>query len=313
MMKEKPLSILLVDDEEQILFSLKRLLELSDYHVNIAYNGKDALKKIHARNYDVVISDIEMPQMDGLELLTRIRKNVDYTLPVILMTGFLNVEYAIEAIRRGASDFIRKPIDTKQLIKSVNSLVSDSNITQQIQNMAHQISSVDMEFQFLPKHFLESDISTTLTVIFQQYFEMNTYFVNEITLCLEEMLNNAFIHGTLNLDEQTRQLDHFNYKAHIQQAIISNEISSKKIILQVKLNKKDRFLQLVVTDDGRGFDYHPWLESSREDLQRNLTYHGRGIGMIKLLVDEIQFLNEGRTIMIRKKLDYADRELPNTS
>jgi DNA-binding response OmpR family regulator len=309
-MKDKSLSILLVDDEEQILVSLKRLLELSGYQVHVAYNGKEALKKILAGSFDVIISDIEMSPMDGLELLTRIRKNIDYTLPVILMTGFLNAEYAIEAIRRGASDFIRKPIDTKQLIKSVNNLVSGTSYTQQIQNISHQLSQAELEFEFLPMHFLETDITNTLTMMFQQYFELNAYFVNEITLCLEEMLNNAFIHGTLNLEEKTRQLDHFNYKAYVKQAIEREDISSKRITLKVKLNRQDRFLQLIVTDQGKGFNYHPWLEHSREDLQKNLTTHGRGIGLIKLLVDDIQFLNDGRTIMIRKKLDNARREMP---
>ncbi|HNX01208.1 MAG TPA: response regulator [Candidatus Cloacimonadota bacterium] len=308
-MSESSLSILLVDDEELILVSLKRLLELSGYDVDTAYNGRDAINKIHQSKFHVIISDIEMPQMDGLELLTRIRKNIDYSLPVILMTGFLNAEYAIEAIRRGASDFIRKPIDIKQLIKSVNNLLTGSNIKQQIQNMAHQLSSIDVEFHFSPRNFLETDISNTLTVMFQQYLSLNTYFVNEIVLCLEEMLNNAFIHGTLNLQEETRQMDHFNYKTYVQKAISDDDIASKKIILRVKLNRSDRYLQLTVSDQGNGFNYHHWLERTREDLQSNLTYHGRGIGLIKLLVDEIQFQDDGRTIIVRKNLDYAAQNI----
>jgi CheY-like chemotaxis protein len=308
-MKEKPLSILLVDDEEQILKSLRRLLELSGYHVNIAHNGIEALKKIKLDRYNVVIADIEMPQMDGLELLERIRNDIDYTLPVILMTGYLKAEHAIHAIRKGASDFIRKPIDTKQLIKSVNSLIAGKNITQQIQNMTQQMSFVDMEFQFLPKHFMETDITSALIIIFQQYFELSSSFLNEITLCLEEMLNNAFIHGTLGLQDETRQLDHFNYKAYVTQAILQDEIASKKIVLKVKMDKMDKFFQLAVTDEGKGFNFNPWLEYTQEDMQKNLTYHGRGIGMIKLLVDELQFQNEGRTIMIRKNFKHVNREI----
>lgn len=307
-MKVVPLSILLVDDEEQILVNLKRLLEISGYKVDIAYNGNEALEKINSNAFNVVISDIEMPLMDGLELLTRIRKNPDQNLPVVLMTGFLNTEYAIEAIRRGASDFIRKPIDIKQLIKSVNNLVSPSNISQQIHTMAHQLSSVDLEFHFLPKHFLGTDIINTITVMFQQFMDLNTYFVNEAILCLEEMLNNAFIHGTLNLEETTRQLDHLNYKEYVTKAAGNDNISRKVITLQIKLDRKQRYLQLAVTDEGKGFDYRPWLESSKEELLGNLTYHGRGIGLIKLLVDEIQFLNEGRTIVVRKGFDFANRD-----
>ncbi len=308
-MKGNQLSILLVDDEEQILTYLQILLELSDYKVSIACNGTDALIKIHQNNYDIVITDIEMPQMDGLELLARIRKTVDYSLPVILMTGFIDAEYTIKAIRLGASDFIRKPVDKKLLLKTVNSLITGSKITQQIQTMSHQLLSADMEFQFLPIHFLETDITAALTVLFKQYFELNSCFVNEITLCLEEMLNNAFIHGTLKLEEQTRQLDYLNYIGHVKKIITNHEVSSKKIILQAKLNKQEKFLQLSVTDEGNGFDFNPWLNLSEYDLHQNLTNHGRGIALIRLLADDIQFLNEGRTIIIRKKFDNANLEL----
>jgi DNA-binding response OmpR family regulator len=307
-MKFKPLSILLVDDENPIITKLKLFFENSDYHADLACSGMEAIKKINKTNYDIVVSDIEMPEMDGLELLKRIRKTVDYSLPIILMTDSMDVEYAINAVRLGASDFVKKPVDMKQLLKSVNNLVTVNKATQQIQNMSQQLLCADMEFQFHPEHFLETDISTALTVLFKQYFELQPYLVNEITLCLEEMLNNALVHGTLKLDEQIRQMDYLNYLAHLKKMISDQEIASKKIILQAKLNKREKYLQLVVTDEGKGFDYQHWLKLTQDEIQKNLTYHGRGIALIKLIADELQFQNEGRTIMIRKHLEHTERE-----
>ncbi len=107
--KPKPHSILLVDDDEYILKGLAIYLTDSDYHVHQAKNGKEGLTVFNQQKPDIVITDLIMPEMNGLELIKIIAKESPET-PVIVISGINNVDKAIESMKQGAWDFVTKPI-----------------------------------------------------------------------------------------------------------------------------------------------------------------------------------------------------------
>jgi len=117
-------TILVIDDNEWIRDTLRQLLELSGYQVDVADNGEVGLNKIKSQPYDVILSDIQMPRIDGIELLKQI-KAYDATLPVVMITGFPTVDTAIQAMRQGASDFITKPFRYEQVNMTVDKLVRE--------------------------------------------------------------------------------------------------------------------------------------------------------------------------------------------
>lgn len=106
--------VLVVDDDVAILKACKRVLQASDCSVDEAENVSVALKRLDESNYDVVVSDIHMPDADGLSLLRSIRQK-DLDLPVIFMTGDPDVGTAVAAIRFGALDYIKKPVTAEEL------------------------------------------------------------------------------------------------------------------------------------------------------------------------------------------------------
>jgi YesN/AraC family two-component response regulator len=112
----KTKSILIVDDEILILKILYRELTLSDMdiHVEIASSGKDAMNKIQSKYYDLVVLDINMPEINGFEVLKFIKEKNIYTM-VIILTGYADLKYAIEAMRLGSDDFLQKPCDIEEL------------------------------------------------------------------------------------------------------------------------------------------------------------------------------------------------------
>jgi len=116
--------ILVIDDNEWIRDSLKELLAMSGYQVEVAENGDAGLKKIKSKEYDVILTDIQMPRVDGLELLKQI-KDYDATLPVVMITGFPTVDTAIKAMKDGASDFITKPFKYEHVNMVVDKLVNE--------------------------------------------------------------------------------------------------------------------------------------------------------------------------------------------
>jgi DNA-binding NtrC family response regulator len=102
--------ILVIDDEKRMCDSIKVLLTNIGYEVDIALNGRTGIEKLQAESYDLVITDLMMPELDGFAVMKYIKENCPTTL-VIVITGYASVESAVRAIRSGAYDYILKPFD----------------------------------------------------------------------------------------------------------------------------------------------------------------------------------------------------------
>jgi len=114
----KPL-VLLVDDEVPFVETMTKRLEKRDLNVNTAFSGKEALEVLNKnRNTDVVILDVKMPGMDGIETLGEIKKAYPLT-EVVMLTGHGTIESAIEGMKKGAYDYLLKPCDIDQLMRKV--------------------------------------------------------------------------------------------------------------------------------------------------------------------------------------------------
>lgn len=119
--------ILIIDDEAPIRRVLRDILENESYQVEDAATGMDALQLIKDQDYDAVFCDIKMPEMDGIETLEAIRKESD--VPVIMLSGHGTIETAVEAIKKGAFDFIPKPPDLNRLLITLRNALEKKNLT----------------------------------------------------------------------------------------------------------------------------------------------------------------------------------------
>jgi two-component system response regulator AtoC len=118
--------ILVVDDEVQLREMLRQsLVKLGGFAADVASGGEEALQKIDKDTFDLVLTDLKMPEMDGMDLLSRI-KTTRPEIMVIMMTGFGSIETAVEAIKKGADDYITKPIDLKDLLLHVTKARKES-------------------------------------------------------------------------------------------------------------------------------------------------------------------------------------------
>ena len=131
------MQVLLIDDERAIRRALREILEFEGCAVDEAENGAQALEKLKAKTYDLLFSDIKMPQMDGLELLDQILA-LGIETPVIMISGHGTVETAVGAIKKGAFDFIEKPLDLNRIlvllrqVKDRNLLVQETTQLKQV-------------------------------------------------------------------------------------------------------------------------------------------------------------------------------------
>lgn len=113
-MSSKPLRIIFVDDDAVTCRVMKRNCDNANYICTVYQDAKSCLDDFRAEGADIVITDLRMPGMNGFELLSELR-GIDGDVPVIVMTGYSSVENAVEAMKRGASDFIKKPFDFEEL------------------------------------------------------------------------------------------------------------------------------------------------------------------------------------------------------
>lgn len=115
--------ILIIDDDVDFAFLLKRLLKRNDYQAHEEYTASKALQNLENNQYDLIISDVKLPDGSGMQLLPKIKK-LHYKTPVILITGYSDIKLAVDAIKLGASDFITKPLQHEELLIKIKELTS---------------------------------------------------------------------------------------------------------------------------------------------------------------------------------------------
>jgi DNA-binding NtrC family response regulator len=129
-MKENDIKILVVDDEIEVCNLLSRLMEQEGCKARVANNGVDALKLIESDLPEVLFTDFRMPGMDGIELMTKAKK-LDPDLPVILITAYADVPGAVNAIKKGAHDYLPKPFDHTEIARVLHRALTERELKRQ--------------------------------------------------------------------------------------------------------------------------------------------------------------------------------------
>lgn len=122
--------ILIIDDEKSIRKTLREILEYEKYQVDEATEGMEGMALLQKEKYDVVLCDIKMPKMDGIELLDKITQSSS-DIPVVMISGHGTIETAVEAVKKGAFDFIAKPLDLNRLLVTIRNAMDKSTLVKE--------------------------------------------------------------------------------------------------------------------------------------------------------------------------------------
>ena len=133
--------ILVIDDEKSIRNTLKEVLEYEHHQVDLAEDGPSAIELFSANAYDVVLCDIKMSKMDGIEVLQKINETSP-DIPVIMISGHGNIDTAVEAIKKGAYDFLEKPLDLNRLLITIRNAMDKSRLITQTQVLKNKVSKM---------------------------------------------------------------------------------------------------------------------------------------------------------------------------
>ena len=131
--------ILVIDDERSIRNALKDILEFEKYVVTLAEDGIKALEMVKQEKFDLIFCDIKMPQMDGIEVLEKLQES-NPDVPVVMISGHGNIDTAVECIKKGAFDFIEKPIDLNRLLVCARNGLDHQNLVRETKVLKKKVS-----------------------------------------------------------------------------------------------------------------------------------------------------------------------------
>ena len=134
-------SILIIDDEKAIRKTLTEILGFEGYKIDEASDGEEGLRKFKEKNYDLILCDIKMPKLDGLEFLEK-AKEINSEVPVIIISGHGNIETAVEAVKSGAYDYISKPPDLNRLLITLRNAMDKTSLVAETKVLKRKVSKV---------------------------------------------------------------------------------------------------------------------------------------------------------------------------
>ena len=134
-------SILIIDDEKSIRKTLTEILTYEGYKIDEASDGEEGLKKFKEKNYDLVLCDIKMPKLDGIEFLEK-AKEINDEVPIIIISGHGNIETAVEAVKKGAYDYISKPPDLNRMLITLRNAMDKTSLVAETKVLKRKVSKV---------------------------------------------------------------------------------------------------------------------------------------------------------------------------
>ncbi len=151
------MKVLIVDDERAIRYSLKEILEMENYQVELAENGQEGLQKAEKEKYDAIFCDIKMPEMDGTEMLVKlIEEGIES--PVIMVSGHADISTAVDCIKKGAFDFIEKPLDLNRILITLKNATDKATLVKETRILKKKIYGHEMVGESAPVEHLKDMI-----------------------------------------------------------------------------------------------------------------------------------------------------------
>lgn len=137
---------MLVDDEKKICELLNTMLTQDGYAVDVAYSAPDAIEQMEGGDHDLLITDIKMPGMDGLELANRVR-NFDENLPVVAITGYATIDTAVQALRQGIDDYVAKPFKARDIRRVIDKVLEKARLASENRHLVEHLEVANEKLQ----------------------------------------------------------------------------------------------------------------------------------------------------------------------
>jgi CheY-like chemotaxis protein len=290
-------TLLVVDDS---LMDQRRagglLQKHPEWSVYYAGNGREALQKIELHLPDLVLTDMQMPEMGGLELVETVRKRYPL-LPIVLMTAQGSEDIAVKALKAGASNYVPKREMAHELVEVVERVLSAScrerHVARLLTRLVRQELAFEMEndLQLIPPlvHHLQQ-----AGVVHRLYTESESV---RVGVALEEAMLNAYYHGNLEVSSTLREKDHNSYYDLARERSQAAPYRQRKIVVEATFTTGAGVY--VIRDEGPGFD--PSTLPNAVDPANIERPCGRGLLLMRTFMDEVRFNATGNEVTMVKR------------
>lgn len=260
-----------------------------------ASNGRDALQKIEQDRPHAVLTDLQMPEMSGLELVQQIRMRFP-RLPVILMTAYGSEDIAVQALNAGAISYVPKKHLKQYLGDALRAVRTAVETVLQRDQVRHLLSFSETQFVL----GYEPHGPTSLISYIQDGLERLNFCdesgLMRIGMALSESLTNAIEHGNLELDSSLRESEQ-EYRQQSEKRIKQPPYCDRRVYITVRLAQSEAMF--AIRDDGHGFD--PSTLPDPTDPENLLLPSGRGIMLVRTFMDEVHFNSQANEITMIKR------------
>ena len=299
-MSAEPRVILLVDDSPTQLGQMQLLLEHEGYKSLSAPTAEDALEIAGQQPIDLVVTDLEMPGMSGLDLVMMLKMQHP-NLPVILTTARGSEELAVKSLEQGAASYVPKRNISDDLVETIQRTLSVADTEQERLLFSQYVDRITIELK------LENDdklLPQILARVEQPLLELGI--VDQATsmhigVALDEALRNAMIHGNLEVSSDLREQENGQaYLDMIQARLQDPEYAARRV--HVRLDADHDEATIIITDEGPGYDVGQQPDPTNPDNWEEVS--GRGLLLIRSFMDEVHHNETGNQItMIKRKVD----------
>jgi CheY-like chemotaxis protein/anti-sigma regulatory factor (Ser/Thr protein kinase) len=292
------MSHLLVVDDSGVDRTLagQLLSKNADWTVAYACNGKEAVEQLEQHVPDLVVTDLQMPEMNGLELVELVRELHPW-IPVVLMTGYGSEEIAREAIEKGAASYVPKHELAADLAETVSRLLATARREQLRSRLQNAESDFDCEFE---NDLLQ--LSAFTQELRQTINERGLFNENEclrFATAVDEALMNAYFHGNLEIDSKLRELDSNAFHDLANQRRLEEPFRDRRISVHARINPDQ--VAVTIHDEGPGFDQSKLPDpTDPEYLERPF---GRGILLMRTFADSVRYNEAGNAVTLVKWTD----------
>jgi len=294
-------SVLVVDDSALDLRLASRMLEEIGLVVSTATDGREALLQLNARRPDLILTDIQMPHLNGLELVREIAKRRD-AVPVVIMTAFGSEETAVEALKAGAASYVPKQNLARDLVSTVRNVLALAASRRDTPTLMDSLTRLEAEYVL--DNRLEG-LDDLIAYIKSQLRHLRLFGEGDILrvgTALYEAMVNAIEHGNLEIDSSLRETDGIPYARLVEERNLQPVFRARHVRLTTTLTRTEA--RFVVRDQGRGFDPRQLPDpTAPENVDKT---NGRGLFLIRTFMDEVYFNDIGNEItMIKNRVDRS--------
>ncbi len=294
-------SVLIVDDSDVDRKLVAGVLRTGiDAAITFAPNGKAALEQIEQRPFDLVLTDLIMPVMNGLELVAAIAERFPL-VPVILMTRRGSEQTAVEALQAGAASYVPKRQLQHLLIPTVRNVLEAATQQQCEARLMNCLERNELAFTLCADPCMIPPLVHHLHQAMQLLGICDESDAIRVCVALEEAINNALFHGNLEIDSALRTADTHEYRQLVERRCRNAPYCHRRVQVEAILSRREA--RFIIRDEGAGFNPDSLPDpTDPENLERAC---GRGLLLMRTFMDSVEFNESGNEVTMIKRATKA--------